>query len=534
MSQIPDVRTDTKAGWSPEWIAAAVMSVMVVALHIYFLGHIGGLWRDEVNSVNLAQGRLANISHDSFPVLMPLLLRLWSELGLGNTDLNLRLFGVLAGLTVTGAFWLAAHWTRRVPPLWSLALVALNSWVIYYAASLRAYGLGSALIAVCAAAAWKFMERPSVKSWLLFAGAVVFSVQTLYQNSALVAAVCAGAWAVCWRRKNLKLASGILLAGLAGAVSLLPYFANVSDMPAGASTLRMDFDHVVVLDNLDTLLAFPLPQFFYVWLTLAAVILVRGAVNLFPAGRDDLAVYAALTFLSGTVMFLVFLRLASFPVQPWYFLPLMALTAVCLESSLPRFGGRCRSLLWGGLAATALISCLFALRILDYRYTNIDLFAKKIASSAHQNDFVVVAPWQNGITFGHYFKGPCAWTTLPPVEDHSRHRYDLLKLQMQNTDAVRPVLERIAGALRSGGTVWVVGGIDDVTGASEPASLPAPPLPHTGWNESPYRSVWKSQMDWFLCRHSQKIECLDPGTNADVNFNERPSFFKASGWREQP
>ena len=36
------------------------------------------------------------------------------------------------------------HETLILPPFWSLVFMALNAWVIYFSASLRAYGLGAA------------------------------------------------------------------------------------------------------------------------------------------------------------------------------------------------------------------------------------------------------------------------------------------------------------------------------------------------------------------------------------------------------
>jgi hypothetical protein len=515
-----------------EWSLAVILTVAVVALHFYFLNHVGGLWRDEVTSVNIAQGSWSQITNDSFPILFPLLLRTWSGLGLGAADLGLRWFGGLAGLFIIAAFWLAAWWMRRSPPLWSLVLAGLNAWVIYYSTSLRAYGLGSAMIAFCAAAAWFFVENPGRKTWCIFAVSAVLSVQTLYQNTALVAAICAGACVVSWRQKNIRLAIGGGLGGLTAAVSLLPYWQNISGMPQAASPLRLDFDRVIAWDDLDTLLAFPLPQFVWVWFGLAGWVLVRAVINGFSARPDDRSLFAITTIVFSSVLFVVFLRLAKFPVQPWYFLPLLMVVAVCLECSLPRTGGRFRPFFGGGMIATALVSIPFAARLLDGRFTNGDLLAKKIAGSAGEKDFVVVTSWQGGITFGRYFKKTCEWTTLPPIGDHSCHRYDLLKLQMQNTNALQPVLDGVANTLRSGGTVWVVGGINDVNTPAEPPPLPLPPLPSTGWHESPYLINWNNQFGWFLRHHSSAIECLDLGTNG--NIDEVFALSKVTGWKGGP
>ncbi len=514
------------------WLAVTA-TVVVLALHLYFLNIAGALWRDEVNSVNLAQGELKNLTHDSFPVLFPLLLRGWNALGLCQADIAARSFGVLLGLLLTAVFWIAARWTRRAPPLWSLALVGLNSWVIYYSASLRAYGLGSAVIALCAALAWRFLQSPDKKSWLLFMIGAVLSVQALYQNSVLVAAICAGACAVALRQKNFKQVAAIFLAGLMAAISLLPYFSNIAGMPQGASPLRMDFDWRIALSHLDTLIGFPLAQFFWLWVGLAGLIVFRAVAAVFSKPRNDLALFAGVTLLSGAAAFWAFLRYANFPVQPWYFLPPVALAAVCFDAVLPRPAGKFRAALFGGLAAAMVIATMFSIRLLDYRFTNVDQFAKKISTQASKSDLAIVTPWQIGITFARYVHAPCEWTTIPPMADHTAHRFDLIQLTMADTNAMQSVLEKVAATLHTGGSLWVVGEINEVKDTNAPVSLPPPPLRASGWNETPYRITWNNQFGWFVRRHATKIECLDKGFAEDVNLNERVGFYKVTGWVEK-
>ncbi len=520
------------ASRSAEWVLAVVLTAVIVLLHLYFLTRAGGLFRDEVNSLNLARGGWLQMAHDSFPLCFPFLLRVWSGLGLAGTDLALRSFGLLMSLCLTAAFWLAARWLRREPPLWSLVLAGLNAWMIYYGAWLRAYGLGSGMIALCAGAAWLFLERPGRKTWWLFAVAATLSVQTLYQNTALVAAICAGAGVVCLRRRALKMAGGVFLGGLMAAISLLPYWGIIAGMPTAASPLRLDFDRFIAFNDLNTVLAFPLPQFFWVWCGLAGLVVLLGGAGLVAARRDDRSLYAAVMLICGVAAFVTFLWVANFPVQPWYFLPLVALSAVALEASLPRLTGKFRAPLWGGVLSAALLSGLFAVRVLDYRFTNVDQLAKKANALAGKDDLVVVAPWQFGITFGHYFTNPCPWTSVPPIADHSGERYDLLLAQMQNTNAMLPVLASVGETLRSGHSVWVAGGLAEADGANAPVPPPPPPLPHTGWNETPYRFSWIGQFGWFLRRHSLAIQCLDAGTNEDVNEIERLPLYQVTGWKE--
>jgi len=118
-----------------EWLAAALISVPILWLHVHFWLNAGGLWRDEVNLINLAGSpSLAAMTHDSFPILMPLLVKLWAAFG--GTDAWLRLLGLAAGLAIPAAFWAVARVTRQ-PPLCSLVLFGLNSLLICYGDSLR-------------------------------------------------------------------------------------------------------------------------------------------------------------------------------------------------------------------------------------------------------------------------------------------------------------------------------------------------------------------------------------------------------------
>ena len=125
-------------GW-PDWLAAVLVTLAIIGLHLFFLFHAGGFWRDEVNVINLAGSHsLSFMARDSFPVLMPLLIKGWAALGLAGSDLKVRLLGSVIGLGLTGALWLAAWTTRRTPPLLSLILLGLNGTGIFWGDSLRA------------------------------------------------------------------------------------------------------------------------------------------------------------------------------------------------------------------------------------------------------------------------------------------------------------------------------------------------------------------------------------------------------------
>ncbi len=507
---------------SPEFWLAALLTGLIVTLHFYFYEHAGGLWRDEVNSVNIGRGDWAAITQDSFPFFFPLCVRLWNWLGWADW----RLLGMLSGLSLTAVFWLAARWLDRPQPLWSLVLVGLNAWVITYGSSLRAYGLGGTWIVLCFAAAWRYLEQPARKSaWLVLTVCAILSVQTLYHNCALVAAICAGGVLVAARRKNFRAATGVFLSGLTAALTLLPYWWSIRNISNSTVLHRNFFDAASALTCLDSLLAFPMPQFAWLWLGLAAWIVGRGARPVITRCVDDRALFAAVTFVSGILLYAGFLRAANYYVQPWYFMPLLALVGIILEISLPPLTGKYRSIFWGGALATSLISGGFAVKMLDYRMTNVDTLADKIAAEADAKDFVIIKNWTYGMTFSHYFDGACAWSTVPPIADLKTARFDLYAEQVKNTNAMKPLLENLAGALQSGHKVWIVGSF---TGWNKPYDSERPVA--IGWDEL-IGGQFNQQANDFLRQHCETIQRLDPGTNQNVNFNERAALFLAQGWK---
>jgi len=505
----------------PEFLLAILLTVLIAVLNLYFYRHAGGLWRDEVNSVSIGRGGWAAMTHDSFPILFPLCVRFWGWLG--GTDW--RFFGMLSGLCLTVAFWLSARWLGRSQPLWSLALVGLNAWAITYGLTLRAYGLGGVWIVVSFGAAWRFLEKPGRGTWLWLTACAILSVQTLYQNCALVGAICLGGMAVAFRRKNFRGLVGVFLSGLTAAITLIPYLHVIRSITQSGVMKRDFFDTASALTCLDSLLAFPMPQFAWLWLGLAAWILGLGFWRGIKSRGDDRPLFAAATLASAILLYALFLRLANYYVQPWYYMPLLALAGIVLEVSLPRLEGKGRSILWGGVLATSLVSGIFAVKILDYRMTNVDSLAERIAAQAGPKDFVIIKNWTFGMTFGFYFQGACSWSTVPPIADLKTARFDLYAEQVQNTNAMKPLLEHLESTLRSGHKIWIVGNF-------------------TGWNQ-PYESDHRVAVGWdelvggqfnqqandFLRQHCETIQMLDPGTNENVNFNERASLFLTEGWK---
>ena len=543
-----ELSSNEKIVRQPDWVAAILITAIAAWLHFSFVAHAGGFWRDEVNLINLAGShRLGDMAKDSFPALMPLMVRGWVAAGVGRTDRGLRFLGALIGLGLVAALWASAWMSRRSPPLLGLVLLALNSSVIAYGDSMRGYGLGSLLIVFTLAAAGAFLRHssPARAGWLaLFA---VLSVQALYQNAVFVGAICLGCWVVCIQRKTWRAAMLTLAAGLAAAVSLLPYLPTLVSGRSSVEVLRTDMHFKYILDNLAVAAGFPFEIFVWVWVSLAILIIAGAWIALFCKMEacvlpgDGLKAHEARSFagtvlIAGGVGFGAFLWLVGLPTQPWYYVPLLALVVACFDAGLPsrsRFG---HMVLFALVAATALIAAWVAGRDLNgYRFTNVDVLSRQLVAEASPEDFVVVTPWYCGISFNRYFKSSTQWTTLPPLTDHSVHRYDLVRIQMQNTNAIQPVLDKISDTLRSGRHVWVVSeaGLMGVPepGTPSPYNLPPPPLPGYGWSGLPYTLEWASQAAHFLSNHSQRFEPVKTAAPDNLRFNENLNLFVASGWR---
>jgi hypothetical protein len=532
---------------TPEGVAALLLTAVLVWLHFNFATHAGGLWRDEVNLVNLS-GRAAfgDMARDSFPVLMPLSVRGWAALGMARRDEGLRFLGALIGLGLVASLWVSARATRRSLPLLSLALLALNSTVIMYGDSLRGYGLGSLLIVLTVGAAGAYLRKatPAQAGWLAL-GAVL-SVQALYQNAVFVGAICLGCGAVCARRRAWRTALPVLGAGAAAALSLLPYVPILVSGRSSMEVLRTSLRFKYLVENVAIAAGFPLSLYAWIWLLLAGIILVgavfrRRSGRPFPPGHDEAAdemrLFAATTLLAGGAGFVWFLWLAGLTTQPWYFVPLLALAAACFDAGLPSWSRPGRVVFFGSIVGTALIAVPAAHRDLSLgRFTNVDAVSGQLTAAASPDDFVVVTPWYCGISFERYFKSPPAWTTLPPLADHSTHRYDLVRSRMQDTNAIQSVLDQAAATLRSGRRVWVVSeaglmGIPEPNTPS-PYHLPPPPLPKWGWSGVPYALQWSSQAAHFLGNHSRRFERVENPVPDKRRLTEKMDLFVASGWRD--
>jgi hypothetical protein len=512
------------------WAGSVIITIFAIILHIHFLRHAGGLWRDEANLVNVAErSTLSGMATDSFPVLMPVLVHAWEISAFGRTDIGLRCLGLLLGLGLAGMLWASSWVLHRQPPLFGLALFALNVTAIIYGDSLRAYGLGGIFAIALVPAAWRLLARPSPASLLVFTLVAVLGVQSIFFDIPLVFAACAGVTWVAWRRRQWQPAALALTGGAVAALTLLPYWPEkITELQHPCTLLHNGFH----LNNLDKAPGFP-----FVWLALllfaAWIAWVSWLAKNGPE-HTDCGLFLGVTLAAACAGFLVFCWLGRLPTHRWYFIPLMGMMAACFDGCWPLAPGGIRKLGLGFVLAFALVAIPSAFQELRWRFTTVDLLAGEIGKRAVAGDYAVVSPWYDGISFNRYCPPDLPWATVPPVDDHLTHRYDLVDAQLQNPRALDPVLEKIVPTLKAGNSVWFITEAEDLADEEPPPNAAASPADRG--EASVLRSqLLETQVMDFLRHHAADFgKIAAPHLHGVGNTLETPNLYLAKGWKPQP
>jgi len=511
-------------------VALAATAILVV-LHVLTFVHGGALWRDEANSVSVssmgASELWGNLEWDSFPVLWFALLRAWTASGLGATDPGLRALGLIVGLGIVATLWRNARAFGLEAPLVSLSLLGLNAAVLTFGDSIRGYGLGMLTGLLTFALAWEFADDPTPRKLARLSVAALVSVHCLFYNAVFLLAASAGGAAVALKRRSVRTVLGLGAVGAACACSLLVYRGMIERQKPWNILVRTPIDLPWIWRQFSEATSLTARYFPWLWVALAvlavaAAPLLLRRTSILTGRKQDVVLFSVAALLTGTTAYVVFLLRLSYPMQPWYFLVLMAMGAASLEGILSTATGSGTLRLLRVALAVAVMA--FALpgvwRVAHVRRTNLDLVAAKLASMASKNDLVVVSPWYNGVSFDRYYRGSAEWVTVPPVPVHGIHRYDLMKQAMMSPDAMRPVLERIRAVLGGEHRVFWVGELTAPSpGQPPPVLAPAPRTPWA-WQEHPYIRSWVLQAGSLLQRHARRVVSVPVPVDGPVNGYE--------------
>ena len=513
-------------------VAALLITASIVALDLRFALHAGGLWRDEAATARFAtlptvSDIVSRLHLDNFPCLSLAVIRLWSS-AVGSGDGSYRALGFLVALGVVAAVWAHGRWGHSPFPWVTLVLFAANPVVIRAVSSIRPYGIGAALLILTHALVWRATERPTVKNVTLASVTAVLAVQTLYQNAILLAAIgLAAAAAVAVRRPK---ATWVPLAiGATAAVSLVPYVGFVrraqdwSILNRGSVTIG----HLVSVFGSMLSSAGPLGIALAAAAALAALVVgVRRA-----GGDGGRTLYALLTLLLSTLGFLLFLRALTMPTQIWYYVLPCAVAAISIDTILAT-ASRPSPAVRGIVAVVAFaLVAQGAWTGTALRQTNADLVAATVRAQARPGDIVLVHPWYCAIALSRYDVGAATLVSIPPLEDLTIHRYDLLKARMRQADPMAALFSRIDTALQAGARVWYAGDLELPPPGAEIQAPPPAPAPGIGWNEGAYLDAWSAQTAGWLRSGAREVRQVSVEVPGPVNPLESLPLYVFSGWR---
>ncbi len=523
-----------------DWIPALIITAAAVLLHLVYLNHAGGLWRDEAGIVKLATlptwgETWTYLDHETCPLFLPAVIHFWSAIGFGSTDFGLRIYGFITGLLLLGALWFNSWTLTRSVPLISLGMLAINATVIRWGDSVRAYGTGSVLIALTVAFMWRFVAIPNRSRWILALLAATASVQCLFQNAFLLLAICIAGGAVCLRRKDMKNAAAVLAIGLFAAISLIPYLRIIHAASDWLVLAKYGYAPKFIWLMFSNALAPVGIWTKWLWIGLGLLAVFRWA-KIFghrktPNEPPETSVefYATTALIAGAIIFFIYLRLAALPTQVWYYLPLITIAAVCLDAAAAGWSPRFQIGRWIFLCLVVALPFAKTFKAVEYRQTNIDLIAAALREQAGPDDLIVLHPWYYGISFERYYQGKTPWTTIPELADHRFHRYDLFKTKMKLPNPIQPVLDKIAATLQSGHRVWIVGWLSFAK--RPPPDLGPAPNQFTGWQDEPYSQAWGASAGYLVATHLETINRIPIPSSEDVNELEDLPLTVVTGWR---
>ena len=534
-----------------EYSVAFFLTATAVAMHVRYFLNAGGLWRDEISSVNLANSNslsdaIANLHRDSFPVLWLLVVRFWERSGIGVSDQGMRTLGLLAGLSILAVLWRNAKRFGLTAPVLSLALLGFTSAVICYGDSIRGYGLGMFLGLLAMGLIWEMTRKGTLGAFIAALIGALISVHMLFQNAVLLLAACCGSFAVTLPKGQFKRCGLVLVIGLICAASMLAYLPMIEhtrdykmfQAPLNLATLinqgKISLGFVpdgnvatgfnAVLWGLTVATA----------ILLAAILLCFGGLKAVSGERRDAVIFCAACLVVGVPAYGEFLKVLSYRLEPWYFLAAMAMVAAALDGLLgsvrsPAF----RVILAGYAAGFALNAALPVWQNVSVRRTNVDLIAAQVQRWAVKGDVVVMSPWDMGSTFLRYYHGQAQVTAIPPVPSLAYQQFDLLLKFLSDRKAMDPLIRDLSEVLHQGHRVWIVGHHDFPSDPPGPPYFQESPDPVYGWLVPYYQKSWQDEVFYALRRNSRQVVLLSTPTDRPVSHFESASLSVVQGWNDR-
>jgi hypothetical protein len=525
-----------------EFVVAILLTLILIAVHFVFWFHAGSLWRDEISSLALATKPTfsefwRSLKFDPFPAGYFLLLRVWDFAGLDHSDLSLRAVGFVVGLSLAAALWIACYLIDKSPPLWPLALFALNPLTLETADSLRPYGF-SLIWIVLAFGLIARMTLGGLTTTVALCAliAAVLSVQSNFTNALILFSLAMGGVVALLAKRPWSKIFLVLGIGIVAALSLLPYLPIVTATKHWSNILANENNIANVVAVARDAIGSSGALAEWTWLALSAATIGFAVFVTFVRSSSTVArdriILAAIVLLVAAADTIWFLCAAKYLVFPRYFLAVLAIGALCFNIFWNAIANRTAIRVFG--LCLALAVTVTSLRPLSgsahTRMTNCDEIAATLEKRAVADDLIIVTSPLYGISFQRYYHGEASWTTVPPVRDLTLHRWDLLKQAMAHPDPVPELVSRAQDILQSGHKIFLVGKLGPAP-TTEPASLPAAPNSQFSWQMEAYTNQWKSELTYWFEHHALHGTDLAVDGNQLVNPFEQLGLFEISGLR---
>jgi hypothetical protein len=532
----------------------AFSAILLVLTALY----AGPLWRDETNTINVAQMPSLkelwdNLQFESFPPLWPLVLRGWSFLGLAGSDAGIRVLGLYVGLFFLVSLWLCSRWMGGRAPILSVALLGSLPAFVFIVGANRAYGLASCLLVLSFGTIWRMVELPS-RSRVLWAGlACILFAQCIYYDMVFLCAMLFGAALVAIRRRQWKTLGALVGIGAVSGASMMIYLSIIHHK---SSYLPMDqdpfFNFSTPWHKLNEALTaqssaqparYNSPEI-WLWIVLllggsvVALVMQRArerqaqnpeaAAEITARVRADLALFCVVSVLFGVLGYLAFLLKLQYPMNKWYYIEILSLCAISLDGLLGAS--------WPALRPWGLLRIGFMVVVMTWgaraaweeahvRRSNVDLIADVLGQKASAGDLIVVQSAWEGITFDRYYHGRAHWVTVPPIDSHKVHRPDLAMEKINRRDAMAPMLCEITDTLRGSNSVWMVGNMSAMR--FKPLPPPDPSDKWWGW----YINYWSAQVAMHLQGHALREQILEIPVDGPVSQLENLPVRRFSGYK---
>jgi hypothetical protein len=526
-----------------EWTLAILLTATALFLLIVRATHAGALWRDECAVVQLARlPRVADITrnfqHEAFPVPFPILIRAYTNL-FGTSDFVLRCFGLSVGVALLAALWLNAYLVGHKLPIVSLSLLGLNTTFLVWGTTIRGYGLGSVLIIITFALMARLLVEPSPARVIAASLTSLACVQCLIHNLVLMFSLSGSAIVVCLARHNLRRTIIYLSILTLCVISFVPYFSAYSTASTWSQVVEFPVTLRTLWKQFNFALGNPTPALGWLWhvgLLGLIALSIRRLYPLWPskpAPEWDCLTFGTLTAITAVLGYYEFLQVLNYLPRAWYYLALLSLLAVALDFLAATLSSwrwvRIGRLLFAAIALTVLPLNIWP-KIIE-RQTNIDIVAQKVTELAGPTDLIVLAPWQYGISFNHYYHGITPWMTLPTISDLHVHRYDLFREKMLSARPIDDVVDKISDTLANGHRVWFVGGIKLPQEGHPTPFLPSAADKLTGWDNVAYSEAWRAQLGAFVRLHASRSETAALALPGPVNDFENVPLVVVDGWQ---